>query len=129
MGELDRGGPCPAEPGRIRHTRVNALFRLAPYRRDFLRQVLQIEYGATLMDLMQRKLLETTRRHFFGQCAVGLGQVALASLLRNGKIHAGPQSLNPQSPKLPHFASKAKSVIYLFMAGGPSQLDLFEHKP
>src|SRR5262245_8492572 len=83
------------------------------------------------MDLMQRKLLETTRRHFFGQCAVGLGQVALASLLRNGKIHAAqsPQSLNPQSPKLPHFASKAKSVIYLFMAGGPSQLDLFEHKP
>src|SRR5262245_26854522 len=83
------------------------------------------------MDLMQRKLLETTRRHFFGQCAVGLGQVALASPLRNGRIHAAqnPQSLNPQSPKLPHFASKAKSVIYLFMAGGPSQLDLFEHKP
>jgi len=83
------------------------------------------------MDLMERKLLETTRRHFFGQCAVGLGQVALTSLLSNGEIHAAQnaQSVNPQSPKLPHFASKAKSVIYLFMAGGPSQLDLFEHKP
>jgi len=83
------------------------------------------------MDLMQRKLLETTRRHFFGQCAVGLGQMALASLLRDGKIHAAEstQPVNPLAPKPPHFPSKAKSVIYLFMAGGPSQLDLFEHKP
>jgi len=83
------------------------------------------------MDLIQRKLLETTRRHFFGQCAVGLGQMALASLLRDGKIHAAEntQTVNPLASKPPHFASKAKSVIYLFMAGGPSQLDLFEHKP
>jgi len=83
------------------------------------------------MDLIQRKLLETTRRHFFGQCAVGLGQMALASLLRDGKIHAAEstQLVNPLAPKPTHFASKAKSVIYLFMAGGPSQLDLFEHKP
>jgi hypothetical protein len=83
------------------------------------------------MDLIQRKLLDTTRRHFFGQCAVGLGQMALASLLRDGKIHAAEstQPVNPLAAKPPHFASKAKSVIYLFMAGGPSQLDLFEHKP
>ncbi len=83
------------------------------------------------MDLIQRQLLETTRRHFFGQCAVGLGQMALASLLHDGKIHAAEstQPVNPLAPKPPHFASKAKSVIYLFMAGGPSQLDLFEHKP
>jgi len=83
------------------------------------------------MDLMQRKLLETTRRHFFGQCAVGLGQMALASLLRDGKTHAAEsaQLVNPLAPKPAHFRSKAKSVIYLFMAGGPSQLDLFEHKP
>jgi hypothetical protein len=40
------------------------------------------------MDLIQSTLLETTRRHFFGQCAVGLGQMALASLLRNGGIRA-----------------------------------------
>lgn len=83
------------------------------------------------MDLMQRELLETTRRHFFGQCAVGLGQMALASLLLDGRIHAAEstQPVNPLAPKRPHFAAKAKSVIYLFMAGGPSQLDLFEHKP
>src|SRR4030095_10862642 len=81
--------------------------------------------------MTQRKLLETTRRHFFGQCAVGLGQMALASLLRDGRIQAAgrPPPDNPLGPKPPHFASKAKSVIYLFMAGGPSQLDLFEHKP
>jgi len=83
------------------------------------------------MDMTQCKLLETTRRHFFSQCAVGLGQMALASLLRGGRIHAAEsaQPVNPLAPKPPHFASKAKSVIYLFMAGGPSQLDLFEHKP
>ena len=83
------------------------------------------------MDLIQSKLLETTRRHFFGQCAVGLGQMALASLLRNGSIRAGEstQLINPLTSRAPHFPSKAKSVIYLFMAGGPSQLDLFEHKP
>src|SRR5687768_3233048 len=83
------------------------------------------------MDLIQSKLLETTRRHFFGQCAVGLGQMALTSLLHDGKILAAEstQPVNPLAPKPPHFASRAKSVIYLFMAGGPSQLDLFEHKP
>jgi hypothetical protein len=83
------------------------------------------------MDMTERKLLETTRRHFFGQCAVGLGQMALASLLRDGGIQASEstQPVNPLAPKSPHFASKAKSVIYLFMAGGPSQLELFEHKP
>jgi hypothetical protein len=83
------------------------------------------------MDLIQSKLLETTRRHFFGQCAVGLGQMALTSLLRDGNIHAAEsvEPANPLAPKPPHFTSRAKSVIYLFMAGGPSQLDLFEHKP
>ncbi|MCI0419202.1 MAG: DUF1501 domain-containing protein [Acidobacteria bacterium] len=83
------------------------------------------------MDTTQCRLLETTRRHFFGQCAVGLGQIALASLLRDGEMHGAQrtQPVNPRASKPPHFAPKAKSVIYLFMAGGPSQLDLFEHKP
>ncbi|MBM3802276.1 MAG: DUF1501 domain-containing protein [Acidimicrobiia bacterium] len=83
------------------------------------------------MDPVQRKLLESTRRHFFGQCAVGLGQMALASLLRDGDAHASEtvQPVNPLAPRAAHFGAKAKSVIYLFMAGGPSQLDLFEHKP
>jgi hypothetical protein len=74
-------------------------------------------------------LLEQTRRHFFKNCAVGLGSMALTSLLPDGSASAAPQFLNPLAPRQPHFPAKAKSVIYLFMAGGPSQLELFDHKP
>src|SRR4051812_15150105 len=76
-----------------------------------------------------------TRRWFFKQCGVGLGSIALAELL--GKAHlagaanlsAAHSSANPLAPKLPPFAAKAKRVIYLFMAGAPSHLELFDHKP
>ena len=54
-----------------------------------------------------------TRRHFFSQCSLGLGSVALASLM-NGQAQASTQGL--------HHRPKAENVIYLFMAGGPSQL-------
>src|SRR5262245_27361104 len=67
-----------------------------------------------------------TRRWFFRECGVGLGTVALASLL--GERAAG-ESLNPLAPKKPHFPAKAKSVIFLFMAGAPSHLELFDNKP
>src|SRR5438132_5703293 len=72
-----------------------------------------------------------TRRWFFRQCGVGLGSIALASLLKEdarGAIAAQKPS-NPLAPKEPHFTPKAKRVIYLFMGGAPSQLDLFDHKP
>src|SRR5439155_18929037 len=60
-----------------------------------------------------------------------LASLALASLLSDDKILAGePASFaNPLAPKPPHFPAKAKSVIYLSMAGGPSQLELFDDKP
>jgi hypothetical protein len=76
-------------------------------------------------------LLLQTRRHFFHDCAIGLGSLALASLLSDGKIFSAQEPLftNPLAPKKPHFAARAKSVIYLFMAGGPSQLELFDYKP
>ena len=73
-----------------------------------------------------------SRRWFFRDCGVGLGSLALASLLRDERLLAGtPPAANedPLVPKLPHFAAKAKRVIYLFMAGAPSQLDLFDFKP
>jgi hypothetical protein len=75
-------------------------------------------------------LREQTRRHFFGRCSIGLGSIALGSLLERQGL-AAPQIAvkNPLEPKKTHFPAKAKSVIFLFMAGGPSQLDLFEHKP
>lgn len=72
-------------------------------------------------------LQEQTRRHFFSQCGVGVGAMALADLFANS-ANAEP-SVNPLAPKPPHFPPRAKRVIYLFMAGGPSQLDMFDHKP
>ncbi len=75
---------------------------------------------------------QITRRWFFRECGVGLGSVALGSLLGEylapGAL-AGPSGADPMAPKLPHFAPKAKRVIYLFQAGAPSHLDLFDYKP
>jgi hypothetical protein len=77
--------------------------------------------------------LARTRRHFFRDCGVGLGSVALASLLGRDAPAAGPRpeagTRRATAPRPPHFPPKAKAVIFLFMAGGPSQLDLFESKP
>lgn len=81
--------------------------------------------------------LLVTRRHFFSECGVGLGKIALSTLLADGvgtQVLAAPpttaQALrNPLAAKAPHFAPKAKRVIHLFMAGAPSQLDLFDFKP
>src|SRR6185436_10088598 len=75
-----------------------------------------------------------TRRQFFSRCGIGLGGIALASLMNPAELLANAAaatdaSLNPMAPKAPHFPAKAKNVIYLFMAGGPSQLELFDYKP
>src|SRR5438045_2886807 len=73
-----------------------------------------------------------TRRWFFRQCGVGLGSIALASLLGPEKASGAttrPAAASPLAPRQPHFDSKAKRVIYLFMGGAPSQLDLFDYKP
>jgi len=70
-----------------------------------------------------------TRRHFFSRCGVGLGKLALLSLLSGEGIFAKPPTNNPMQARPGHFPAKAKSVIYLFMAGGPSQLELFDFKP
>ena len=92
--------------------------------------------------------IRAARRHFFQQCRVGVGAMALGSLLANEQGRAGegaegnaagavgnalrgvPGAANdPLAARPPHFAPRAKSVIFLFMAGGPSQLELFEPKP
>jgi Protein of unknown function (DUF1501) len=74
-----------------------------------------------------------TRRHFFQQCGVGVGKVALATLLTDAftaRTSAAPtNTVNPLTSRKPHFAPKAKRVIHLFMAGAPSHLDLFDYKP
>ncbi len=82
-------------------------------------------------DDSNQPLLLGTRRHFFRKCAVGLGKMALASLWAGPAAVAAATRVaaNPLAPKPGHFPAKAKSVIYLFMAGGPSQLELFDYKP
>ena len=81
------------------------------------------------MDPRQQWAQQQTRRHFFGRAATGIGVAALASLL-------GPDlgvAALPESDRgilgRPHFAPRAKRVIYLFMSGAPSQLDTFDYKP
>ena len=82
-----------------------------------------------------------TRRHFFQECGVGVGKIALASLLAESAC-AAPNTEHPNTrtpnaagspsalaPRAPHFTPKARAVIHLFMAGAPSQLDLFDYKP
>ncbi|HJT31516.1 MAG TPA: DUF1501 domain-containing protein, partial [Pirellulales bacterium] len=71
-----------------------------------------------------------TRRHFFRDCGVGVGKIALAGLLTDA--FAARSSAVPTDPlalRQPHFTPKVKRVIHLFMAGAPSQLDLFDYKP
>ncbi len=72
-----------------------------------------------------------TRRHFLRQSQAGLGAFALASLLgRPARADSGANPRdNPLAPRPPHFAPKAKHVIYLHMSGGPPQQDLFDYKP
>src|SRR5690606_8604489 len=81
------------------------------------------------------------RRWFFEQCGVGLGGIALAQLLGgqllgggsmargNNSAAGGASASDPLAPKPPHHAPKAKRVIFLFMAGGPSHLEMFDNKP
>src|SRR5258708_22819921 len=79
----------------------------------------------------QHYQLLLTRRQLFGRTAAGIGTAALASLL-NPQLFAAPDSRPASVPgilKDPHFAPKAKRVIYLFMSGGPSHIDLFDYKP
>ncbi len=72
-------------------------------------------------------LRDVTRRHFFERCGIGVGSIALHQLLEQSSDAA--VSGNPLAPRAPHFPARAKRVIYLFMAGGPSQLEMFDYKP
>ncbi|WP_417847499.1 DUF1501 domain-containing protein [Thalassoglobus sp.] len=74
------------------------------------------------------QLEQLTRRHFLKESTAGLGGIALAGLL--GADSATAQTrVNPLAPRQPHFAAKAKNIIYLHMAGSPPQHDLFDYKP
>lgn len=88
-----------------------------------------------LKDIQNETAKYLSRRWFLRDCGVGMGSMALGSMLA-GCGSALPQkkevsldSPNPLEPKAPHYAPKAKRVIYMFMAGAPSHLDLFDYKP
>jgi hypothetical protein len=77
------------------------------------------------------ELQTATRRHFFSQCGVGVGALGLASLLAPASAlpAAEDDATEPLRPRPPHFPPRIKRVIFLFMAGGPSQLEMFDYKP
>ena len=84
------------------------------------------------MSLLDEHRLLLNRRHFFGRTATGIGVAALASLLQQdlpGQEPVAANNRNEGLPGIPHFAPKAKRVIYLFQSGAPSQQDLFDPKP
>jgi hypothetical protein len=88
------------------------------------------------MDLLREHIQRETRRYFFGRMAAGLGTAALGSLLNPNLFAAESSAATPADPmqslgtlKALHHAPKAKRVIWLFMADGPSQLDLWDYKP
>ncbi len=83
------------------------------------------------MSPIRENQLLMTRRHFFGRAATGIGAAALGSLLNPGLFAAFAGETASGQPVLgkTHFPPKAKRIIYLFMAGGPSQMDLFDYKP
>ena len=77
---------------------------------------------------LEHHIQNITRRHFFGRGALGLGTAALTSMIGPPPATA-EASTTGGLPGLPHFAPKAKRAIYLFMAGAPCQLDMFDYKP
>src|SRR4051794_28636733 len=87
------------------------------------------------MEFLNAPALAASRRCFLQQTACGLGSIALSQLLGSGNLApeasaagpdaAGSRAINPA----PHYAPRAKNVIFLFMGGAPSQLDLFDPKP
>lgn len=70
-----------------------------------------------------------TRRHFLKNCSLALGGIAMGSFLGCEQSGVASQSYSPELHRLPHFIPKAKRVIYMHMAGGPSQLEMFDYKP
>ncbi|MEY4628898.1 MAG: hypothetical protein RLZZ595_1224 [Bacteroidota bacterium] len=84
------------------------------------------------IEATQTALKFETRRHFLKQCRTGMGMMALGSLLDGCNLFSNDNTAlasNPLMAKAPHFAGKAKSVIFLHMAGAPSQLEMFDYKP
>jgi hypothetical protein len=86
------------------------------------------------MNRPESPAVRVARRQFFRDCGVGVGKVAPAGLLSSslsgrGASAAAEAPANPLAVRKPHLPAEAERVIHLFMAGAPSQSDLFDHKP
>ncbi len=81
------------------------------------------------MNFEQQKIQFETRRHFLKSCPVGLGAIYLAASHSPAIAAAEDQVPNPMAPRQPHYAVRAKNVIYIHLAGSPPTLDLFDYKP
>jgi len=81
------------------------------------------------MDEQLKHHLNSNRRHFLKKMGLGIGGLATASMMDPLNLFSKDGLMNPSGMNLPHFAPKAKRIIYLFQSGGPSQLDLFDYKP
>ena len=73
--------------------------------------------------------LQATRRQLFQRAGFGIGGLALASLLSQDTPARAARRTDPLTPRKPHFAPRARSVIYIHLVGAPSHLDLFDYKP
>ncbi len=82
-----------------------------------------------MLDRLSHHWRVQSRRQFFTQAGSGLAGIALANLLQQDRALAASAPVDPMAPKQPHHAPKAKSIIWLFMEGGPSHVDLFDPKP
>ncbi|QTE22211.1 DUF1501 domain-containing protein [Polaribacter cellanae] len=81
------------------------------------------------MEELNKHFINNNRRHFLKKLGFGIGGLATASLLNPFGAFSGKEQLDSLGLNLPHFAPKAKRIIYLFQSGGPSQLELFDYKP
>ncbi|MFO1045421.1 MAG: DUF1501 domain-containing protein [Planctomycetaceae bacterium] len=81
------------------------------------------------MNPLQNQIQHQTRRQFLQNSQLGVGALALSSLLGTSAPAAESSVVNPLAPKSPHFAAKAKRVIYLHLTGSPPHLDLYDYKP
>ena len=75
------------------------------------------------------RLRQQTRRTFLGDCQVGLGALALSTLMAADSTPAVERTTNPLQPRDPHFRPRARRVIYLHLTGSPPHLDLYDYKP
>jgi len=81
------------------------------------------------MDEYLKHHLHNNRRHFLKKVGLGIGGIAAASIMDPLNLFSKKSVIDSSELNLPHFAPKAKRIIYLFQSGGPSQLELFDYKP